>query len=36
MIGDVFSMAAYRSHPGLIPPEKVAGADTDSSTGQFL
>jgi len=37
MSGDVFALAVYRPQPGLmIAPEKVAGADTDHATGQFL
>lgn len=37
MFGDAFGMSAYRSHPGLmIPPEKVAGGETDTPTGQML
>ena len=36
LLNDVYGLVAYKSHPTIIPPEKVIAAERDRQTGQYL
>jgi hypothetical protein len=36
MLNDVYGLVAYKSHPTIIPPEKVIAAERDRQTGHYL